>query len=155
MANLRANKIVGIGSTDAGVVFQGDVKINSQGVMYFPTGDTSQRGGTRGIFGGSYNGSGITGPIDYITIQSQGNAIDFGNLSVARQLSGNASSKTRGLFGGGNTPSLSDVIDFVTFSTTSNATDFGNLTVARVNVTGTSSDSRGLFAGDRHPLILM
>ena len=41
MANLRANKLVGIGSTDAGVVFDGPIKINTQGVMYFPTGDTT------------------------------------------------------------------------------------------------------------------
>ena len=40
MANLRANKIVGIGSTDAGVTFDGLISLNSQGYMYFPTGNT-------------------------------------------------------------------------------------------------------------------
>ena len=151
VGNAKATKDTPPVGVDEGVTFDGPISLNTQGYMYFPTGDTSQRGGTRGIFGGSYTGSGISGPIDFIDIQSQGNSIDFGDLSVARQLSGTASSKIRGLFGGGNTPSLSDVIDFVTFSTTSNATDFGNLTVARVNVTGTSSDSRGLFAGGSTP----
>ena len=38
-------------TSDVGVVFDGDIKINSQGVKYFPTGDTSQRGRGRGVFG--------------------------------------------------------------------------------------------------------
>ena len=138
---------------DRQITFEGVTKIDTDAYFYLPTGDTTQRGGTFGIFGGGYNASGIVspGPIDFINIQSQGNAIDFGDLSVARQLSGTASSRIRGLFGGGNTPSISDVIDFVTFSTQSNATDFGNLTVARVNVAGTSSDTRGLFAAGQAP----
>jgi len=31
MANLRANKIVGIGSTDAGVTFERPISVNTQG----------------------------------------------------------------------------------------------------------------------------
>ena len=128
-------KVIPPYGVDAGNTFGGAISMNSSSWMYFPTGRTEERGGTLGIFGGGYTASGIVspGPIDFILIQSQGNAVDFGDLSVARQLSGTASSKIRGLFGGGNTPSMSDVIDFVTFSTQSNATDFGNLTVARVN----------------------
>ena len=49
MANLRANKIVGIGSTDAGVTFDGPISLNTQGYMYFPTGVTSERGRGRQI----------------------------------------------------------------------------------------------------------
>ena len=52
MANLRANKIVGIGSTDAGTTFDGPISLNTQGYMYFPTGDTTQRGRGRGIWAG-------------------------------------------------------------------------------------------------------
>ena len=51
MANLRTNKLVGIGSTDAGVVFDGEIKFNTPNVMYFPTGITSERGRGRGVFG--------------------------------------------------------------------------------------------------------
>ena len=151
MANLKVNTVSGIGTE--GTVFDGGLHFRSKNYMTLPKGDTSQRGGTLGIFGGGYTASGIVspGPIDFIIIQSQGNAVDFGELSVARQLAGTASSKIRALFGGGNTPSMSDVIDFVTFSTQSNATDFGNLTVARVNLAGTSSDTRGLFAGGQTP----
>ena len=52
MANLRANKIVGIGSTDAGVTFNGPISLNTQGYMYFPTGKTTDRGRGRAIFAG-------------------------------------------------------------------------------------------------------
>ena len=126
MATLRSDTISGIGTE--GPVLNGGLHFRSENYLTLPKGDTTQRGGTLGIFGGGYTASGIVspGPIDFILIQSQGNAVDFGELSVARQLAGTASSKIRGLFGGGNVPSLSDVIDFVIFSTQSNATDFGN-----------------------------
>ena len=52
MANLRANKIVGIGSTDAGVIFDGPISLNTQGYMYFPTGNTTDRGRGRALLGG-------------------------------------------------------------------------------------------------------
>ena len=50
MANLRANKIVGIGSTDAGLTFNDLISLNTQGYMYFPTGNTTNRGRGRGLF---------------------------------------------------------------------------------------------------------
>ena len=50
MANLRANKIVGIGSTDAGLTFNGPISLNTQGYMYFPTGVTTDRGRGRGFY---------------------------------------------------------------------------------------------------------
>ena len=50
MANLRANKIVGIGSTDAGTIFDGPISLNTQGYMYFATGNTTDRGRGRAVF---------------------------------------------------------------------------------------------------------
>src|SRR3990170_7845277 len=97
--------------------------------------------GSRGLFGG-----GTTGPhsnvIDYVTIASAGNAIDFGDLTVARYAPGSCSSTTRGLFGGGNDGAVSNVIDYVTIASAGNATDFGDLTVARSNLAGCSSSTR-------------
>ena len=60
MANLRANKIVGIGSTDAGLTFNGPISLNTQGYMYFPTGDTIQRGRGRGLLMGGAVSPGST-----------------------------------------------------------------------------------------------
>ena len=88
------------------------------------------------------NGSGVAaggndpGQIDtiqYITIPTQGNAIDFGNLTAPTQGSLAATgSSTRGLIGGGQRfPAQVNVIDFITFSSTGNALDFADLTVAR------------------------
>ena len=52
---------------------------------------------------------------------------------------------TRGLFGGGATPSdETDRIDFVNISTTGNTTDFGDLTVARRFPMGFSDVHGGL-----------
>ncbi len=146
MANLRANKIVGIGSTNAGVVFDGDVKINSQGVMYFPTGTTEQRGRGRGLNGGSSTPSNITN-IDYFQIQSTGNSIDFGDLTVAGQHTA-CSSTTRGVFAMG---SLNNTIDYVTIATTANAIDFGDRTIAKNGPGALSNNVRGVFAGGGAP----
>ena len=109
MANLRANKIVGIGSTDAGVVFNGDVKINTPGHMYFPTGDTSQRGRGRALVGGG-SVPGNSTAIDYFEIISSANAQDFGDLTVTGQHTA-CSSATRGVFAMG---SNNNTFDYVT-----------------------------------------
>ena len=143
MANLRANKIVGIGSTDAGVVFHGDTKINSQGYMYFPTGDTSQRSRGRGIlFGGGSPGR--TDRIDYIDIPSGGNSIDFGNLACGNVWgSGAGASSTRGVFWGGENQYTK--LDYVTIATTGNATSFGTSSNQNNGGTCMSSETRAVF----------
>ena len=69
-------------------------------------------GGARGLFGGGYTPAGTTNVIDYITISTTGNAIDFGDLTSARQDSTACSSSTRGLFASGG----DNRIDFVTIS---------------------------------------
>ena len=59
---------------------------------------------------------------------------------------------TRGLFGGGATPSDEvDTIDFVNISTTGNATDFGNLTSARDFTAACASRTRAFWAGGVNP----
>ena len=139
-------------SSDVGVVFDGDTKVNTQGYMYFPTGDTSQRGRGRGLFAGGYAPSpnSLRNIIDYVQIQSQGNAIDFGDLlSTNNGESGACSSSTRALYGGG----LSNTVDitYITIATTSNATDFGDLLTGRRSLSAVSSNTRGLFAGGTTP----
>ena len=102
-------------------------------------------------FGGS-TPSGAHNVIDFVTIQTLGNAQDFGDLITANnggpQLA--CSSSTRGLFGGGrNAPSnnQTNTIEFVTISSTGNATDFGDLITARRFGSTCSSLIRGIFAG--------
>ena len=134
--------------TDDGVTFDGAVSMNSSGYMCFPTGRTEERGRGRGVFGGGNPGT-AEGTMQYVEIQSQGNAIDFGDLTVARQSCGLAS-KIRGVFGGNAHPA-GDTMDFITISTTANATDFGDLTSSLNGRASVSSDTRGIFAGGGTP----
>ena len=53
---------------------------------------------------------------------------------------------TRGLYGGGTTPSVAtNRIGFITISTLGNGQDFGDLTVARFQLGGHGSRTRGIF----------
>jgi len=133
-----------------GTVFGGDPKFNTQGAMYFPTGDTSQRGRGRGLIACASSPS-DSNVVEYVEIQSQGTAKDFGDLSIAISGSnGGCSSSTRGLFAGGwVNPANSNVIEYFTISTTSNSTDFGDMTVIRRGLSGCGNDTRGLFVGGR------
>ena len=208
MANLRANKIVGIGSTDAGTNFDGPISLNTQGYMYFSTGVTTDRGRGRGFYMLGYNGTpsaSASARIDYINIQSQGNTIRFGDLTTNRYTIGAGANSTRGLFTGGYQDGLSpdtdvnaieyitiategnaidfgdrtevgrlpacasndtrcvmasaktgagnqDTIDFVTIATTGNATGFGDLTSARTSMCmSCNSTTRGIFSGGYQP----
>jgi hypothetical protein len=67
--------------------------------------------------------------IEYVTIASTGNTVDFGDLTSEKILSLLASS-TRGVFAGGVSPPSAtsyDTIDYVTIASTGDAQDFGNL----------------------------
>jgi hypothetical protein len=100
----------------------------------------------RGVFGGGTTGD-YSNVIDYITIATTGNAIDFGDLTVARRNLASCASSTRGVFSGGYTGSVSNVIDYITIATAGNATDFGDLTVARMGLASCASSTRGVFNG--------
>ena len=105
--------------------------------------------GERGVFGGGSNGG---NNIDYITIQSTGNAQDFGDLNVTgRAGPANASNGSRGLIIGGTDPSSSKTsIDYVTIGTTGNAADFGDPQVGRSNACANgcaTSNGRGVWSG--------
>jgi len=111
---------------------------------------------TRGIFGGGYTP--LPAPLgtnynvmDYITIATTGNAIDFGDLTLARSGGDGCSSSTRGIFGGGTSTASSNTIDYITIATTGNAIDFGDLTLPRSSIASCSSSTRGVFGGGSTP----
>jgi len=105
---------------------------------------------TRGIIAGGALASpsgAVNNIIQYVTISTLGNSVDFGDLVTVKYTPMCSSNATRGLFGGGyNSPSINN-IDFITIATTGNAQDFGDLTSARGNGAGCSSSIRGLFGG--------
>ena len=101
---------------------------------------------TRGVTGGGQgapSGNHVNN-IGYVTIASTGNEIDFGDMITARRDLPGASSPTRGLFYGGDTPSLVNTIDFVEIATTGNAQDFGDQTTKRDRPSGCSNGHGGL-----------
>ena len=104
----------------------------------------------RGISGGGASPT-IRNFLDFITIATESDSTDFGDLTVARRDVGALSNQTRGIWTGGSTPSKSDVIDFVTIATTGDASDFGNLAAAKNGVSSTSSSTRGIIGGGTNP----
>ena len=92
-----------------------------------------------------------TNTIDFISMSSGGNAIDFGDArDKAGQLKTGAASQTRGCFAGGTTDGSNALnnISFIQFSTTGDAQDFGELSMGgRRNGMGGLSDSHGGLGG--------
>ena len=89
---------------------------------------------------GSYSSS-----IDFITISTLGNSVDFGDASAARSGNPGLSSRTRAIIGAGYGPS--NVIEFVTMASQGDATDFGDDVGNNNRATGVSNGTRGIFAG--------
>ena len=108
---------------------------------------------TRAVFCGGRNDtpspSTQRGELDYVTIATTGDALDFGDLTVARGRMGSVCSSTRGVIGGGEgSPADSNVIDYITIASTGNAQDFGDMITASEGDTGGCSNSlRGVFGG--------
>jgi len=105
---------------------------------------------TRGVFlAGNTSGDVYSNVMDYITIDTTGNAIDFGDLTVGRYSPAGLSSETRGvIFGGNISGNSTNNIDYITIDTTANATDFGDLLGVMSGMTGgLTNDTRGVMAG--------
>jgi len=108
--------------------------------------DGSGRG--RGVFGGGQTPSTASGVIDFVTISSTGNALNFGTLSFTRSQLSACSSSTRSLFGGGDQNATgANTIDYITIASEGNAQDFGDLTASRRMIAACSSSTRGIFGG--------
>ena len=113
---------------------------------------TQKRGGgggcsnaTRGVFMGGEMSTPSTvrvDTIDFVSISSFGNAIDFGNLSSSRAYSGATSNSVRGLALGGIP--MTNSIEYISISTAGNAEDFGDLVVPRYGVQSLSDSHGGL-----------
>jgi hypothetical protein len=101
----------------------------------------------RGLFGGGEASGGKRDEIEYITIQSVGNATDFGDLTAIRYVLAGCADATRGCFAGGYGTAYSNVIDYVTVASAGNATDFGDLLQVMQKSAGLDSLVRGVYAG--------
>ena len=107
---------------------------------------------TRGIFCGGYDAHSSPdtdiNQIDYITIATTGNALDFGDRTVVGRGIAAASSSTRVVMASGFAPSTKNEIDFITTASTGNAQDFGDLLDPSNDMCNAcNSPTRGIFSG--------
>ena len=108
--------------------------------------------GDRAVVSGRYDGSNAaaSNQIQRFDITTQGNSVDFGDLTTQPIYQLMAGSSARTLSGGGynlanNT--RSNVIDYFSPATPGNAQDFGDLTVARNMKGAHSNGTRCLWCG--------
>ena len=140
---------VDINSEGVGVRFGSLTTTNSQSAAFASS--------TRGINAGgstSAPGDNQTNIIEFVTIATEGNGTDFGDLDTThRRLGGSGhSSQTRGIItgGSGDSPGETNVIQFVTIATIGNATDFGDLLNPKDNMMSKNgSSTRMLICGGR------
>ncbi len=128
----------------------------NQWVNVTSTSPEAETGGTRGVWMGGASPS-DTDRIDYANLTTTGNALDFGNLTVARHSNGDGgmASRTRGFYARGTSP-IEGRIEYVNFasggqvtaSTTGDAIVFGTMQNNITNGTSSASDAtRGLMFG--------
>ena len=102
---------------------------------------------TRSVnIGGAIGTGNNTDNIDFITISTQGNAADFGNLvGTARQSHSACSNAVRGMINGGS-PSTNEIA-FITISSLGDSTDFGDLLRTTEGSGAASSPTRATVFG--------
>ena len=117
---------------------------------------------TRGIFNSGANSAtptySSTNVLDFVTIATTSNSVDFGDLTTMRKSSAPLSNSTRGVFVGGinqyTSPypsgtapsSYVNTMDYITMASLGNATDFGDsISSASAHNSATSSSTRGVY----------
>jgi len=145
MSEIKVNNIQSLSGTN-GPVVSGITTMASSGAMSLPRGDTTYRGGRgRGVFCGGYNPTAYN-IMDYVTIATLGNAIDFGDLTTSVRLGTGNGSSTRGIVSGGFP--ATDVIQYTTISSTGNTFDFGSISYGTAyGVMSAGNSTRNLILG--------
>ena len=114
---------------------------------------TAGSSSTRGVLAGGYLAAASPiydiNTIEYVTIATTSNAIDFGDRTTRGRTPTAVSSETRVCMAGGySNPTYTNIIDFITTATTGDATNFGDLGNQRSSFCNSmQSTTRGIFAG--------
>jgi len=97
------------------------------------------------VFGGRDSNNNNTNTIQFITMATTGNSIEFGDVTAGYQQMGGSSS-TRAVIasGVGDPGSSQNIIEFVEIATTGNAADFGDCTARDENLGACSNGHGGL-----------
>ena len=102
---------------------------------------------TRGIIAGGYQGQSPSGSntnqMEFLTIATTGNSVDFGDLTRASQMSKGTATSVRGFFAHGYASPV-DSVDTVIFSSLGNATHFSDLTFQSESGMSTGNAHGGL-----------
>ena len=110
---------------------------------------------TRGVWHGG-NTSDPSGnevkTIQFVTIPTLGDAVNFGEMTTARNSHSGCSNSTRGLIVSGQNPSNLDSIEYITIATEGNGIDFGDISTSARDYQGScASATRGVNAGGQTP----
>ena len=119
--------------------------------QYLGGGTGSNAGtGTRGVYGGASGPSNNNlNTLDFITIETLGDAQDFGDAIGNYIWTGCCSSHIRGLLMNGY--NYQNQIQFLTFSSKGDTQDFGDSTQARHQGSAISNRIRGISVAGTHP----
>lgn len=134
-----------------------DVIVNNQDLGDQNNSNSTGGTGTRAIQAGGFNPSplnAVHNVIQYITIETLGNAQDFGDLPTSAAGPRGVASRTRGLrCGGGEAPTNSpnNTIEFITIASTGNGTDFGDLITNHKDGGAAGNQTRGVLAAASTP----
>ena len=150
MSDFKINSIANKNG-DFGPVIAGVSTVNSTGCMTLPRGSTERRGPrSRGIFGGGTVDPANLDLMDFINIQSEGNALDFGDLTSNRGRPSGVANATRGFFVGGRIPSspnYTNTIEYITMSSLGNGEDFADVNTLVWQQTGGANNTRAVVGG--------
>ena len=104
-----------------------------------------QTGSTRGLYAGGQDNADT---IDFVNIDSTGNAVDFVNMIASKEAPVGSGDRTRGVFFAGDGSPENNDIQHVTFASTGNATDYGQDTgAAHSSGAGFQNSTRSGVAG--------
>ena len=113
---------------------------------------------TRAVVSGGRQTPSNASDIQYLTMSSTGNTIDWGvnPLNSLSYGSGAVSNQTRGITMGGYNTSNSrlDDIQFLTIASLGTINDFGNISATRGYVSSVNSPTRGLCNGGTEPALV-
>ena len=112
------------------------------------TSPDSQTGGTRGLWAGG--GPSNTDRIDFVNVDTTGDATDFGNLLGNENYTRGYGNRTRGLWAQSVGP-VTNTIEFITISIQGNSTNFGDLTQSSQSGCHTGNSTRCVFFQGKNP----
>ena len=103
---------------------------------------------------GDVSGEGVTNSIEYVSLVTAGNGVDWGDLTNSIGASGACADTVRGIRLGGVTSypaTMTNVIDYFSLTSAGNAVDFGDMAVTRRGLMSWGDRTRGGVAGGSNP----